>query len=118
MDKPNKYPLEHEPKYDDAPVEEPNLFELAMELLEKEKLKDTYFRLSFAMSTEKLVDEIVAYMNALETGETRVICYCAWVEGVNNPVPRIVQEHPLCRLHSKEGRILGFLMYWAKGCLI
>lgn len=101
-----------------APVEEPSLVDMFREILEKEKLDNSYFRLSFRHSPQAITIAVQDYMNALETGETRATCYCAWSETLDGKAFRVVQEHPLCRVHSKEGRIIGFLMYWAKGCVL
>ena len=97
---------------------EPSLSDMFMDILIKEKLTDSYFRLSFRHSPKAVTVAVQDYMNALETGETRETCYCVWAETLDGKAFRILEEHPLCRVHSKEGRILGFLMYWAKGCVL
>lgn len=99
-------------------TEGPSLVDLLREILEKEKLNKSHFRVSFEHSPQALIVAVQDYMSALETGESRATCYCLWAETLDGKAFRVVQEHPLCRVHSKEGRIIGFLMYWAKGCVL
>lgn len=57
------------------------------------------------------------YVGWLETAITQDVCRCAWIDsGRLSPSGKrlltISHAHPLCQVHTKEGRIVGFLV-WA-----
>lgn len=57
------------------------------------------------------------YVSWLETAITNEVCKCAWIDsgrlGPNGkPLRSLSHAHPLCQVHTKEGRIVGFLV-WA-----
>lgn len=58
------------------------------------------------------------YVSWLETAITEQVCKCAWLDsgrlGPNGrPLRALSHAHPSCQVHTKEGRIIGFLK-WAE----
>lgn len=64
-----------------------------------------------------LPEIICTYCSKLETSSTLDICKCLWrfdetdTRSDNERRRVLVQQHPACPIHTKEGLITGFLNY-------
>lgn len=68
-----------------------------------------------------LDEKLAEYFKAMETGVTDDWCLCTWIihpDDVNKPKgkrrKRLVEHHPRCPAHTKEGLVLGFIRWVSK----
>lgn len=69
-------------------------------------------------SQEALLELIKIYVSELEVKPTLEVCQCQWIDNFPVPGGRAVKmrgySDPKCPVHTREGLILGYLMWLAK----
>lgn len=71
-------------------------------------------------SPERLAELAEEYVTYLETAETDKVCLCLWrihpddVALTEKRRRTLVDEHPQCPVHTKAGRLVGFIE-WLTG---
>lgn len=73
------------------------------------------------LNNPKLFNGIVEYIHMLETGMTHSWCNCVWrVHPADTAIApdyqrrQRVEQHPLCRTHTREGFLVGYLHHVTK----